>query len=170
MKHYFILAMSVVLAIVAISAFAYALNSINISLGTIAEVKASAETLQRRDALSRTASLFIAETKSEREALAKYVIREQDIVSVIEDIEKLPGKGVTAAIASVEEVEVAEWKSHALVIMKISARGTYSGLGAYADKLELLPYAVRMADAAFQTTEDAWFAVFTLALVKDVAP
>lgn len=170
MKTYIALILAVLIGVSAFGGYLYFNGLVATSIATIGEVKGSVETLIRRDSLSRSAALFVAETATERAALDAFVISQPDIVTVIDEIESLPTRSLVAAIASVEEVAVPDWKNHGLIIMKISARGPFKDVVAYGDKLEHLPYGVRILNATFEATDDSWFGFYTVAFVKEITP
>ena len=134
-------------------------------LGTALEHTATADT---RVASARNARSLLLETADERTALAAFVIRESDVAGAIETIESAGRTANVAVSVSTAEEEAQAWKYHAVVTLKLSARGSFKNLGTFTAILESLPFASRLEKVSFEESEEnVWYAAFTLSFIKE---
>lgn len=172
MKNIVLLIISVLVFFASWGGYAFLMTRINTSIDSIATTKVRIDSVGRREGLAKTAEFFIADTESDREELARFVVDDQGVIEVIETIEAAARREkIDASISSVTIQANEGWQSHELVRVAVNGKGKYTALAAFASALETLPFAARLESVSLENISDrTWSGGYTVVLVKEKNP
>lgn len=127
------------------------------------------ESLTQRDTTARSIEAFLDDTEVERAALDSYIIKDDDIVSVIELVERVARQeNVSLSISSVSVSAVSAWNHHERIDIAFSVDGTFPNITDFVATLEALPFAVRVEGGSLGASSGtSWFGSFSATFVKE---
>lgn len=166
-----LLGISLLFLAAAAGGYLYLLGAIRTSVDALAEVESDIASAGARAARAQSAQAFLSGTTAERAKLESFVAGDENIVAVIEAIEKEAKRDkVTATISSVSREPMEEWKHHELVKVEVSGEGSFQALGAFATALENLPFASRFTGLSVEAGTKSWYGTFVVRVVTRGAP
>jgi len=169
MKYLLPLILSILAFLLIGGAYAFLFFGVNGYVERIAVAVQSSETLTRRDTTARSIEKFLKEVEVERETLSGFVIKNDDVVSVIELLEQVArDEGVVLSISSVSASDVSGWDHHERIDVLFSVSGSFANLTDFIATLESLPVASRVESGGFEVSGNAnWFGSFAVTFIKE---
>lgn len=170
MKQYFLLCISVGIAIGAASGLLFMVHDIQRNTAQISETTGLLKAVSERDTRARALEEFIERVRPLKTSLDAYVVGADDIVSAIELVEETARReGVNLSLSAVTIVSDDEWEYHEGIEVSLTAIGTFSNLAAFAAALESLPRAARIDEVHIEASvEESWFGRFTVVFIKEI--
>lgn len=167
MKQIISLTFAVLFFLATLGAYAYLMYEVTVAVDSLAVAREQVNSVGQRSAATSARERFVADTEGERAALGEYIIRDADVVTPIETIERAANReDVTIEISSVSTESIPDWKYHEGIRVTLSAEGSYRELVHFASALETLPFAARLERFALESGEDAWFATYLILIPK----
>lgn len=171
MKQTTLLILSLLFFVSASAAYAYLMYEITVAVDSIAQAEGSVTSIGERSAASQAAERFIAETADERAELLRYIVNDADVIQAIEVIEGAARREkIDADISSASTQPLPDRAYHESVQVSFSSEGSYASLVRLASALETLPLAARLERVVFESTVNAWFATYSILIVKEKTP
>ena len=156
------------LLVVAMAGYSFLVFEVNRYVGRISVALLGSESLTQRDAQARSIEFFLGDTEELRASLDGFVVRDDNVVSVIELLEDVARKeNVSLSIASVSVAD-AGWSYHERVDVSFSVDGTFVNVTDFIATLEGLPFVARIENGTTGASGDAsWFGSFMATFVKE---
>lgn len=160
----------IIVSIVTIALFVgygFLYSGVSRSVEQIHTATEDAHMLMRQDVTARSIRTFLDEVAVERSTLNNFLIGEDDVVLVIETLERVAAEeGVSISISQVQIAPDA-WKHHERVDVAFSLEGSFNDIISFIAVLEKLPQAARVDQGVLEDAgERAWFGSFTARFVK----
>lgn len=170
MKHTTPLIVSIIVLIIASAAYTFLYVGVNGYVERIGNALLTSETLTRRDTIARSMEALLADVSAERETLADFIVRDDNVVTVIELVEDVAREeDVTLSISSVSVGGVSGWSYHERVDVLFSVDGTFADITTFVAKLEALPNAARIESGVLESSGQArWFGSFAMTFIKEM--
>lgn len=169
MKNITPLVLASIFFLVTIGVYGSALITIDGYVARISNALQDSQTLTDRDARARSIEALLTDTESLRMTLQSFVIKDEDIVSVIELLEDVSQEeDVSLSISSVSVSDVSGWNHHERININFSVDGTFADVTDFLATLEHIPFAVRLESGALGVSRgSSWFGSFTVMFIKE---
>ena len=157
-----IFATSLVVTTMSVLMFVWILFEINSNANDIKRTVAELAEIDKKNNHARAMGNLLDNTKTEREKLDKLFVDEEDIVNLLQEIERLGSyAGTGVSITSIQDT-----KDKMLITTSFS--GSYAQLRYFVDFAENIPYAVFINSLRFtkQKRGDLWQASLELVVLK----
>lgn len=168
MKHLIPLIFSILLFATLFGAYSVMYGRIDANIERSSGALAQTQSLSSKDALVRSQQILLEGTKEERAQLNTYVASENDVVSMIELIERTAdSEDVRLSISTVNERAIDDWAYHEGIEIRFSVVGTFREITSLTATLEALPVAVHVQNVSLEAAGGGeWFGTFSVMFVK----
>ncbi|XKT74599.1 MAG: hypothetical protein ACJKTH_00710 [Patescibacteria group bacterium UBA2163] len=147
--------------------YGFLYSGVSRSIEQIQVATEDAQMLMRQDATATSIRTFLDDVTEERSRLDNFVIGENDVVSVIETLERLAVEEGVAINISEVLIASADWKHHERVDVAFSLEGRFENIIGFIAVLEKLPQATRIDQSILEDAgARAWFGSFTARFIK----
>jgi Tfp pilus assembly protein PilO len=171
MNRFTPLVFSLVFLVIAVAAYAFLSYETARALSSAASVHAQAASADAEGLYQQSISSFLSATASDRAALDAFVPADEDVPVVIQDVEDAAAREKVVATIGAVSVAPSDWQYHEPLEIKLSARGSFAALAAFATDLESLPQASHLSSFSAQSSGNgSWFASYTVDFVKEKTP
>lgn len=169
LRHSIPLLVSVLAFMLAGGTYTFLFFGMQSDVARIARAAQDSSSLTRRDERARSVETLLNETKDKRDALAAFVVDDENVVSVIELLERVAAKKkVSLSISSVSVSRPSEWNYHERIDIVFSIDGSFANLTRFLATLEALPLASRIESGSLEASGgSAWFASLAMTFVKE---
>jgi hypothetical protein len=167
MKNFFQPILALILAAIAVGAYAYMVKDIGANIASAAESESGVATLSARDATARSMEFLLQQTADQRSAIAAYVIKDADVagpIAIVEDAARLAK--VKTSISGIT-ITSPGWAYHQGIEVTFSASAPLATLTRFATILESLPVGSRLESSSYEAAKDGWFGTFRVLFMKE---
>ena len=167
MKRFTPLFLSLALLVAALGVYGFLSFGISRAVGAASEARAAAASSGARALFRQNIAGFLGMTEESRTALATFVPADKDVPALIQEIEDAAKREKVSVTISQVSVGTADWKYFEPLEIKLSARGSFTAVAAFATDLESLPHPSRLSSFAAQSASGgSWFATYAVDFVK----
>lgn len=157
------------LSVIIVGGYVFLIFEVNTYVDRISVALQGSESLTQRDAQARSIEAFLNDTAELRASVDQFVVKNENVVSVIELLEdNARRENVSLSISSVSVSDVSGWDHHQRIDVSFSIDGTFANTTDFIATLEALPFAVRVENGTLGVSGgSSWFGSFMATFVKE---
>lgn len=166
MKRLILVALSGLFFLGTIALYLFITGEVTKLVNIVETAKAKTLGINKAHDLALANAQFISETATSRAEFENFIVKDADVVKLVEAVETAAKRErVSANIVSVNVVP-GSWKYHESLQMNIAGKGSFAALSAFLSDVEALPLASRLDNATFTAADAGWLGTFTVEFVK----
>lgn len=167
MKRFTPLLLSLALLAAALGVYGFLSFHIARAVAAASDARAAAASSGAQALFHQSVATFLGATGESRAALATFVPADEDVPALIQEIESAAKREKVSVTISQVSVGTADWKYLEPLEIKLSARGSFAAVAAFATDLESLPQPSRLSSFTAQAASGgSWFATYAVSFIK----